>query len=119
MISLALSFAFLVFGFFLYSRVDVLWRYYSWSNQVLAMTSLWVSSAYLIKHGKNVFSSLITAIPATFMSAVSMTYILISDEGFRLPSYVSYPVGTAFAAVVFCIYVFYSVKGSNEKKLHG
>lgn len=96
---------------------DVLWRYSSWSNQVLAMTSLWVSSSYLMKHGKNAFSSLITAIPAAFMSAVSMTYILISNEGFRLAPTVSYIVGTAFAAALFCIYAFYLVKQSCRLKL--
>ena len=31
---------------------NVLWRYFSWSNQTLAMISLWVATAYLLKNGK-------------------------------------------------------------------
>ena len=83
----------------------IVWRYFSWSNQTLAMIALWVASAYLIKKGKYRFGSLLTAIPAAFMSAVSMTYILTSGEGFRLSTSVAYPVGAVFAAVLFMIYI--------------
>ena len=41
--------------------------------------------------------SLITAVPATFMSAVSLTYIIMAREGFRLPSEIGYPAGIVFA----------------------
>jgi len=85
---------------------NVLWRYFSWSNQTLAMISLWVATAYLIKTRKDGFSSLITALPATFMSAVSMTYILMAPEGLRLSSGIAYPVGVVFAAACFAFYLF-------------
>ncbi|MCR5291992.1 MAG: carbon starvation protein A, partial [Eubacterium sp.] len=84
---------------------NVLWRYFSWSNQTLAMISLWVATAYLIKNAKRKYSSLITALPATFMSAVSITYILMAEEGFKLSAWVAYPVGICFAAVLFGIYI--------------
>ena len=83
---------------------DVLWRYFSWSNQTLAMIALWVATSYLIKNGAYRFSSLLTAIPAAFMSAVSMTYILMADEGFKLPASIGYPVGIAFALILFGVY---------------
>ena len=83
---------------------DVLWRYFSWSNQTLAMISLWVATAYLLREGKKRFGSLFTALPATFMSAVSMTYILMGEEGFRLPSSIAYPAGIGFALALFCVY---------------
>lgn len=83
---------------------DVLWRYFSWSNQTLAMISLWVATAYLLKNGKKKIYSLLTALPATFMSAVSMTYILIAKEGFELGKGVSYIIGAGFAAVLFIVY---------------
>ena len=44
------------------------------------------------------------AIPATFMGAVTLTYILMADEGFRLSSTIAYPVGLIFAASLFIIY---------------
>ena len=84
---------------------NVLWRYFSWSNQTLAMISLWVATAYLLKTQSNKLTSLITALPATFMSAVSMTYILMAQEGFRLGSGVGYPVGAVFAVACFAFYI--------------
>ena len=84
---------------------NVLWRYFSWSNQTLAMIALWVATAYLIKEGRHRYGSLLTALPATFMSAVSMTYILMAKEGFGLSAAVGYPVGIAFAAAMFAVYV--------------
>lgn len=92
---------------------DVLWRYFSWSNQTLAMIALWVATAYLIKKGKKPVSSLITALPASFMSAVSMTYILMSEEGLRLSTSIAYPVGIAFAAILFVIYLLKLKKSEN------
>ena len=84
---------------------NVLWRYFSWSNQTLAMISLWVATAYLLKNGKKQSMSLLTALPATFMSAVSMTYILMAGEGFGLSSAIAYPAGAAFAAILFAVYI--------------
>ncbi|MBP3728887.1 MAG: carbon starvation protein A, partial [Lachnospiraceae bacterium] len=61
---------------------NVLWRYFSWSNQTLAMISLWVSTAYLMRKGQYPYGTLLTALPATLMSAVCLTYILMAKEGF-------------------------------------
>ena len=85
---------------------NVLWRYFSWSNQTLAMISLWVATAYLLKTGKSRWASLLAALPATFMSAVSMTYILMASEGFSLSAQIGYPVGVVFAAALFALYLF-------------
>ena len=84
---------------------NVLWRYFSWSNQTLAMISLWTSAAYLLKENSNKYRSLIAALPATFMSAVSMTYILMAKEGFRLSATISYPIGVLFAIILFAVYL--------------
>lgn len=94
---------------------QVIWRYFSWSNQTLAMIALWVSTAYLMKNGKYRFGSLITALPAAFMTAVSITYILMAKEGFRINQTVSYIAGIAAAVILFCIYVFslFNKQGKN------
>ena len=89
---------------------NVLWRYFSWSNQTLAMIALWVATAYLLKTHSSKMVSLMTALPASFMSAVSMTYILMADEGFRLSGRIAYPVGIVFAAVLFFAYAFIGYK---------
>ena len=95
---------------------NVLWRYFSWSNQTLAMISLWVATAYLVKRGGKPLKSLLTALPAAFMSAVSLTYILMAKEGFRLSSSVAYPAGIVFAAALFALY---SVLASRNAKGRG
>lgn len=84
---------------------QTIWRYFSWSNQTLAMIALWVSTAYLLKKGRYRFGSLMTALPAAFMSAVSMTYILTAQEGFRLSASIACPAGALFAAALFFIYI--------------
>ena len=95
---------------------NVLWRYFSWSNQTLAMISLWVATSYLLKTNRSKVASLVTALPAAFMSAVSMTYILVADEGFKLGTSIAYPVGIGFAFVCFVIYVVACTKKRNGIK---
>jgi len=89
---------------------QTVWRYFSWSNQTLAMIALWVATAYLLQKGTNRFGSLLTALPATFMTGVCVTYILMADEGFRISGGIAYPVGAAAAAALFCIYLLKSRK---------
>ncbi len=94
---------------------NVLWRYFSWSNQTLAMISLWVATAYLVKEGKYRFGSLFTALPAAFMSAVSLTYILMANEGFGLSAGIAYPAGAVFAVALFCVYVVLMRRRSGQR----
>ena len=93
---------------------NVLWRYFSWSNQTLAMISLWVATAYLMKTHEDRRASLITAAPATFMSAVSLTYILMASEGFRLGAEIGYPAGIVFALALFAVYFYHLRRGILE-----
>lgn len=87
---------------FLLTRIDfnIIWRYFAWSNQALATIVLWTTAVYLVKNRKLHW---IATIPATFMTAVSVTYILQAPEGFKLSTSISYPVGiiTALAVVIF------------------
>ena len=92
---------------------QVIWRYFSWSNQTLAMVTLWVSTAYLLRKGRYRSGSLITAFPAAFMTAVSVSYILMADEGFRLGQRLSYIAGAAAAALLFCIYLVFLTSKRN------
>lgn len=91
---------------YLISKVDyqVVWRYFSWSNQTLAMLALWAGAVYLAKFVSR-RASFMAAIPATFMTAVSVTYILIAPEGFHLSASISYPVGIIFAAAMLILFV--------------
>ncbi|QAT48504.1 carbon starvation protein A [Caproiciproducens sp. NJN-50] len=87
---------------------SVVWRYFSYSNQTLAMIVLWSAAAYLCKWKKNSMASLVAAVPATFMSAVTCTYFFMAPECLHLSTAIAYPVGIIFAVVCAGIYV---VKG--------
>ena len=89
---------------------NIIWRYFAWSNQTLAMIVLWMGAVYLLKNKANHWISLL---PATFMSYVSMAYILQAKEGFRLPAMFSNIVGVIFAVVLF---VFFIVKTKKSTK---
>ena len=86
------------------------------------MIALWAGASYLCQY-VSTKSSLMAAIPATFMSAVSMTYILYAPEGFGFGekglTNVAYIVGICFAilcAAIFLVRVFLpaSKKGSLQ-----
>lgn len=64
----------------------VLWRYMAWSNQTLSVFLFWTITAYLISRGRNFWVALI---PALFMTAVCVSYILFAPEGFSLSLIVS------------------------------
>ena len=81
---------------------SVIWRYFSWTNQTLAMIVLWTASMYLYREKKNYW---ITAVPATFMSAVSVTYFFSAPECLHLSTSIAYPVGIVFAIVFLGIFL--------------
>lgn len=72
----------------------IIWRYFAWSNQTLATIALWASSVFLAREGKNHW---ISTIPATFMTAVVTTYIIIAPEGLRFSASIGYSVGVVAA----------------------
>ncbi|MCQ2507806.1 MAG: carbon starvation protein A [Dorea sp.] len=89
----------------LISQLDytIVWRYFSWTNQTLAMIVLWTASMFLFMEKKNYW---ITAIPATFMSAVSMTYFVAAKECLNLGTGIAYPVGIVLAAAFLGFFLF-------------
>ena len=103
----------------------VIWRYFSWTNQTLAMIVLWAASMYLFYEKKNYW---ITAVPATFMSAVSCTYFVLAPEclGKMINTYadgklvayntaVAYPIGIVFAIAMLALFLHATKKSSTSK----
>ncbi len=80
----------------------VVWRYFSWTNQTLAMIVLWTASMYLFREKKNYW---ITVVPATFMSAVSMTYFFCASECLNMSTLIAYPAGIVLAALFLGIFI--------------
>ncbi|MDD5940119.1 MAG: carbon starvation CstA family protein [Lachnospiraceae bacterium] len=100
--------AFLGFGNTLgFLSYTVIWRYFSWTNQTLAMIVLWAGAMFLAKEKKNFW---ICAVPAMFMTGVSTTYFMMAPEClglipfFKNNTTVAYPVGVAFIILFFCLF---------------
>ncbi|MDF2840617.1 MAG: carbon starvation protein [Clostridia bacterium] len=92
---------------------NVVWRYFAWSNQTLAMIVLWAAAMYLAI--KKQFHWIAT-VPATFMTAVSITYILVAPEGFKLATSIAYPVGLAAAVGALALFLVTANKKSQVIK---
>jgi len=60
---------------------NIIWNYFGWANQSLATIVLWTETVYLVKQHKNFY---ITLIPATFMTAVTVSFLLLSPIAFGL-----------------------------------
>ena len=94
---------------YLISLVDynIVWRYFSWSNQTLAMLVLWCAAVYLVRYRNNKVAAWIAALPATFMVAVSCSYLLQAPEGFKMAANTSNIIGVVVAAAAL---IFFTIK---------
>lgn len=81
------------------SQVDfnIIWRYFGWANQTLASIMLWAGAAYLYRKGRLHW---ICTIPATFMTAVCVSYICFErNMGLGMNIDISNIIGVAGAIV--------------------
>ena len=98
-----------IWNFLSPANFNILWRWFAWSNQVLAAICLWVASGYLTKTSKNKYLSLFTSIPALFMTAVVTIYILAEPNlalGRFIPYVVAIIVGSCLSLLLFGFYLF-------------
>ena len=98
---------------------SVIWRYFSWSNQTLAMITLWAAASYLRKNGRNMT---LCVVPATFMSAVTMTYFMVAPEcigmlwnklGVEMGVYYPIAVATGIVFAGLCLWLFIRKAGKE------
>ena len=85
---------------------NVLWRYFAWSNQTMAVFTLWASTVYLARHGR---LYIITLVPAMFMTMVCTSYILVapSPEGFGIGYGLSLGFGAMATVVLTALFARY------------
>jgi len=85
---------------------NVLWNYFAWVNQTLAVFTLWAITVYLARHNKLYIVSLI---PALFMTMVSVSYILVapSPEGFGLGITIALTCATIAACITLGLFIRY------------
>ncbi len=93
---------------------DIVWRYFSWTNQTLATIVLWSGAVYLARSHSNK-AYLLPFLPAIYMTAVTVTYILVAPEGFRLSSSIGNPVGIAAAVLCTALFIFKVLNKRNQQ----
>ena len=112
-------------GLLVFSLVDkegfqVIWRYFSWANQVLAMVTLWTVTVFLVQHKPRTLWYLMTLIPALFMSMVTISFIFVAQkEGFGslIPRNVGYILAAVVTLLFFVIFVRWMARfNKNAKK---
>lgn len=93
---------------------EIIWRWFAWANQTLAVFTLWAISAYLYRnHGH---WHLLALVPAMFMTMVVVTYLFISPEGFGfIDSYDTVLLGSGLLAILISR-IFYSREHRFAKK---
>ncbi len=100
-----------VFGM-VFVDFNVVWRYFAWTNQTLAVFALWAGTIFLGKNTKTTpkypYAYLIALIPALFMTMVSVSYILIAPEGFRFAaaglSWLAYTIAGVITAALLILF---------------
>ncbi len=89
---------------FIITQVDfkIIWRYFGWSNQMLSMMVLWCAAIYLAKKDKFYW---ICSLPAAFMTAVNVAFILQAEIGLNLPATPSNIASVAVAIAVLALFI--------------
>lgn len=92
---------------FIISKVDfqILWRYFSWANQSVAVVMLWTAAGYLYRYRKPHW---VCTIPAIFMSAACYTFLAYNKIGFGLDYQLSVYIGfglTILTTAAFFLFV--------------
>ena len=95
---------------------NTIWRYFGWANQTLAVFTLWAITVYLAT-SKNGFWYYITLLPACFMTAVSLTFILVDKVGFRVNSAAAPGIGMCTFILAYIIFTVWKSRRDNKTEI--
>lgn len=109
------SMGFLIFSLSNADGFKIIWRYFAWTNQTLSVFTLWAITVFLARERKGM-AYLISLIPAMFMTAVSVSYIVVAPEGLHLVNANPYIVGGVAALILFSIFVYSQIKYNAKRK---
>jgi carbon starvation protein CstA len=89
----------------LLTQIDfsIIWRYFGWANQTLSVFVLWTAAVYMQRTTGRYWFVLI---PALFMTAVVVSYILVAPEGFSLGKNISYMAGIGSSLVLLILFLY-------------
>ena len=91
---------------------DIIWRYFAWANQTLAMITLWTATIYLAHKRKFYWIALI---PALVMTMVTSTYIVVAPEMLQLPVNYGYPIGAVCTIAAWVVFMWWNQFISKKK----
>ena len=92
---------------------NVIWRYFGWANQTLAVFTLWAITVYLARERKGEWY-LMTLLPACLMTAVSVTYICVAQIGLHLPIGWNRWIGAAVIVLSAVLFYRWKLKSSTK-----
>jgi carbon starvation protein CstA len=90
---------------------NTIWQYFGWSNQTLAVFTLWTITVYLAQQHKPFY---VTLIPALFMTVVCSTFLLVSGQALNL-DYTFAWVGGGLVLVIALVWFYAWYKSSVLK----
>lgn len=81
---------------------NILWRYFAWANQTIAVFAFAAISIYLrAKKDAPKFACLISLLPGTFYLFIISAFLLSQKIGFSLPLTISYLIAETLAVLYF------------------
>ena len=90
---------------------NVLWRYFAWSNQTLALFAFLAISVWMFMNGKAKYAWM-PLIPGGWYAFITVTYIANAKIGFNIPWMGAYIIGIVAAAAYVGIVLWYAKKRS-------
>lgn len=90
---------------------NVLWRYFAWSNQTLALFAFLAISVWMFMNGKAKYAWM-PLIPGGWYAFITVTYIANAKIGFNIPWLGAYIIGIVAAAAYVGIVLWYAKKRS-------
>ncbi len=101
----------------LVSQLDYtsIWNYFASTNQILAAIVLWTAAMYLTHEGKNAY---ICAVPAAFMTAVTLSFVLNSELYLGRISFfppISKYLGVSIAVILLVLFIIKAPKAEKAE----
>lgn len=92
---------------------DVVWRYFSWTNQALATVVLWTIVVYHRREGYNMWVALL---PAIFMTYICSSFVFISNQFFGMENRTAAYILGGVATVALTIAMWVKIKNTKPSQ---
>jgi carbon starvation protein CstA len=81
---------------------SLIWRYFAWSQMIVAAIVLFSASAYMMKKEKQY---IITLAPAVVCTLIAIAYILQAPEGLKLPAMIANIISVIGTLIITTIFI--------------